>query len=133
MYSKPVLSSSQARAIADKALAVAEELNLGISVAVVDDGGYILAVQKMDKAGKLTPKVAVEKARTAALMRAPSGAMQSRLKDEPALLRLTDYLPMAGGLPVIHAGECAGAVGISGGTAEQDTHVATCALTALED
>lgn len=133
MHSRPILTSSQARAVVDKALVVAAELNLSISVAVVDDGGYVLAVHKMDKAGKLTPKVAFEKARTAALMRAPSGAMQARLKDEPALLRLTDYLPMAGGLPVIHAGECAGAVGISGGTAEQDVLVATSALAAIGD
>lgn len=132
MHTKLVLSCNRARAIADKALAAAQDQGLAISVAVVDDGGFLLAALKMEKAGKLTPKVAMEKASTAALMRAPSAVLQSRVKDDPALLRLTDYLPMAGGLPVMHAGECAGAVGISGGTAEQDTQIANIALSVLE-
>ena len=132
MHTKPVLSCASARAILDKALTAAEDAGYAMSVAVVDDGGYLLAVQKSQNAGKITPKVAIEKARTAALMRAPSAALQGRLQDEPALLRLTDYLPMAGGFPVMHDGECAGAVGISGGTAEQDTEIAQAALAALE-
>jgi glc operon protein GlcG len=131
MHTKPVLSSANARNIVDKALTAAEEAGYSISVAVVDDGGYLLAMQKAQNAGKLTAKVAIEKARTAALMRGPSGVLQNRVKEDPALLRLTDYLPMAGGLPVMHGGECAGAVGISGGTAEQDIEIAEAALTAL--
>ena len=132
MHTKPVLSPANARNIVDKALMAAEDAGYSISVAVVDDGGYLLAMQKTQNAGKLTAKVAIEKARTAALMRAPSAALQSRLREDPALLRLTDYLPMAGGFPVMHDGECAGAVGISGGTAEQDTEIAEAALSALE-
>ena len=132
MQTKPVLSPANARNIVDKALMAAEAAGYSISVAVVDDGGYLLAMQKTQNAGKMTAKVAIEKARTAALMRAPSAALQNRLHEDPALLRLTDYLPMAGGLPAMHDGECAGAVGISGGTAEQDTEIAQAALTALE-
>ncbi|OCC23573.1 hypothetical protein MB02_10375 [Croceicoccus estronivorus] len=132
MQTKPILSSEIARRLLDAALDAAQAAGYTMSVAVVDDGGYPLALQRMERAGKLTAKVAMEKARTAALMRGPSGALQSRVKDDPALLRLTDYLPMAGGFPVMHEGECAGALGISGGTAEQDTEIATAALAILE-
>ena len=51
--------------------------------------------------------------------------------DEPALLRLTDYLPMAGGLPATIEGQCVGAIGVSGGTAAEDERVAAAGLEAL--
>lgn len=132
MYTKSHLSSSDARRLLDEALKAAEASGLAMSVAIVDDGGYPIALHRMDRAGKLTAKVALEKAHTAALMRGPTAALQNRVKDEPALLRLTDYLPMAGGLPVMIDGECAGALGVSGGTAEQDIAVATDALAILD-
>lgn len=91
-----------------------------MTIAIVDEGGYPLCLQRMDGAGLMTPKVALEKARTAALMRAPSRRLAERVAGEPALLRLTDYLPMAGGLPLTIDGTCVGAIGVSGGTAEQD-------------
>ena len=64
-------------------------------------------------------------------MRAPSGALTARLKDEPELLRLTEYLPMPGGQPIRHDGVCIGGIGISGGNAEQDETIARAGLEAL--
>ena len=132
MKYKPVLISAQARQVLDAALAAAEGSSRAMAIAVVDEGGYPLALQRMDGAGLMTGKVALEKARTAALIRAPSGRLADRLAAEPALLRLTDYLPMAGGLPIVLDGQCVGAIGVSGGTPEQDEEVGTAALAVLE-
>lgn len=128
---KPVLTASQARRMLDAALDTARAEGLAMSVALVDDGGYPLALQRLDGAGLMTGKVAVEKARTAALIRAPSGRLADRLAAEPALLRLTDYLPMAGGLPATIEGQCVGAIGVSGGTPAQDERVGAAGLAAL--
>ena len=127
-----MLISAQARQVLDAALAAAEGSSRAMAIAVVDEGGYPLALQRMDGAGLMTGKVALEKARTAALIRAPSGRLADRLAAEPALLRLTDYLPMAGGLPIVLDGQCVGAIGVSGGTPEQDEEVGTAALAVLE-
>lgn len=131
MNSKPVVAACDARRILDAALAAAAHSGLAMTIAVVDEGGYLLCAQRMDGAGLMTPKVAIEKARTAALMRAPSRRLAERIDGEPALLRLTDYLPMAGGLPILVDGQCAGAIGVSGGTADQDEAVGAAGLAAL--
>lgn len=131
MNSKRVLAACETRRILDAALGAAERSGLPMTIAVVDEGGYLLCAERMDGAGLMTPKVAIEKARTAALMRAPSRRLADRVESEPALLRLTDYLPMAGGLPILVDGQCVGAIGVSGGTADQDEAVCTAGLTEL--
>lgn len=132
MKHKPMLDADMARRALDAALDAARTEGLAMSVGIVDEGGYPLCLQRLDGAGLLTGKVALEKARTAALMRAPSRRLADRLASEPALLRLTDYLPMAGGLPILADGQCIGAIGVSGGTADQDEQIGAAGLRALE-
>ena len=131
MKSKAVLTAIELDAMVDAALAKAAELGLAATVALCDDGGHAHRLYRMDGTGAMTPVVAAAKARTAALMRAPSGALTARLKDEPELLRLTEYLPMPGGLPITHDGQCIGAIGISGGSAAQDEAIAEAGRAAL--
>jgi len=131
MNHKPVLGADQARAILDAALAAARSEGLAVSVAVTDEGGYPLALARLDGAGLMTAKVAEQKARTAALIRAPSRRLADRIVTEPALLRLTDYLPMAGGLPILAEGQCVGGVGVSGGSPDQDERIGEAGLGAL--
>lgn len=130
MKTKAIISAPTARHMLDAALEAAQAEGLAMSVAVVDDGGYMLCLQRSDNAGLMTPSVATDKARTAALIRAPSRVLADRVAAEPALLRLTEYLPMAGGLPLIVDGQCVGAVGVSGGSAEQDERVAAAGIAA---
>lgn len=129
---KRVLRLEQARAMVDVACDAASREGLTMSIAVVDDGGYPLSLARMDGAGLLTAKVAMEKARTAALLRAASRMLAERIADEPALLRLTEYLPMAGGLPVKLDNQCIGAIGVSGGSADQDERIAAAGIRAME-
>ncbi|QIG78851.1 GlcG/HbpS family heme-binding protein [Stakelama tenebrarum] len=131
MHTKPVLGAADIRRMLDAAWQAAEAAGHAMSIAFADDGGYPLALQRMDGAGLMTGKVAMEKARTAALLRAPSAVLQDRVKQDPALLALTDYLPMAGGVPIRVDDAIVGAVGISGGTPEQDGAIAAAALAAL--
>lgn len=128
---KPTLNAALARSALDAAVAAAKTTGLAMSVAVVDDGGYPLCLERMDGAGLLTAKVASEKARTSALLRAPSRALADRVATDPALLRLTDYLPMTGGLPIVAEGCCIGAIGVSGGTPEQDEQAGQAGIEAL--
>lgn len=130
MKTKPILTTETARRMLDASLAAARTEGIAISVAVVDDGGYAICLQRADNAGLMTPRVATDKARTAALMRAPSRLLADRVSTEPALLRLTEYLPMAGGVPLLVDGQCAGAIGVSGGTADQDERVAAAGIAA---
>ncbi|MDG2532144.1 heme-binding protein [Sphingomonas sp. HITSZ_GF] len=131
MIVKHGLDAAALDAMLDAGLAQARAINVAATIAIVDEGGYACRLYRSDGTGAMTPAVALAKARTAALMRAPSGALTARLKDEPELLRLTDYLPMPGGLPVRYEGACIGGVGVSGGTGEQDVAIAQAALDAL--
>ena len=132
MQLKPFIDAQDARLMLEVAITAAEEANLAMSVAVVDAAGYPIALQRMDRAGLMTADVALRKARTAALLRAPSRVLADRVAADPALLRLTDYLPMAGGLPVLADGAVAGAIGVSGGTPDQDETVGKAGVAALE-
>ncbi|AHE54459.1 GlcG/HbpS family heme-binding protein [Sphingomonas sanxanigenens] len=131
MKTKAVLGGADLDAMLAAARAKAQEIGIAATIAIVDDGGYPFRLERCDGAGAMTPAVATAKARTAALMRAPSGVLTSRLKDEPELLRLTDYLPMPGGLPVRWDGMCIGGIGVSGGNAEQDVAIAEAGIAAI--
>ncbi|MBX3594364.1 heme-binding protein [Sphingomonas sp.] len=133
MQLRPYLDARDARNLIDAALAAATREGVAITAAVADAGGYPLALARMDGAGMLTADVAQRKARTAALLRAPSRVLAERVASDPALLALTDYLPMAGGVPIRAENDVvAGAIGISGGTADQDERIAATAIGALD-
>ena len=102
-----------------------------VSIAIVDEGGYLLLFERLDGAGLLTPEVAIRKARTAALSRGPTKALEDRAKDRPAFLRISEYLPLQGGVPIKYQGECIGAIGVSGVQSEEDEQIANAGLAAL--
>lgn len=131
LIQRPVIDQHEASALVQAALAAAATQDCRISVAVCDGSGFPLALLRMDGAGLLTAKAAGQKARTAALLRAPSGVLAERARGDATLLKLEDYLPMEGGVPVIVGGQCLGAVGISGGNPQQDVAIAEAAVAAL--
>lgn len=131
MKTKPVPQAPELDRILAAARSEAQARGLAMTIAIVDDGGYPLRLERMDGAGLLTPKVALAKARTAALLRAPSQVLADRVAAEPALLALTDYLPMPGGVPLMVDGACVGGIGISGGKPEDDEAVAAAGASTL--
>lgn len=119
--------------IVQAAIAKAEELNIKISVAVCDSGGHLLAFNRTRGAIWISASVAQGKAAAASAFGRPSGAVPS---DSPVMQAIVAsqggrILPAQGGLPLFRDGELIGAVGVSGGTGQEDEDCAEAGVTAL--
>jgi glc operon protein GlcG len=131
MRTKPALTAQDAETMMAACKANAAAKGWAVSIAIVDDGGYLLALERLDGAGVLTPDVAAAKARTAALSRMPTKNLEDRVKERPAFLKITEYLPLQGGMPIKIGGECVGAIGVSGVQSHEDEQVASAGIAAL--
>jgi uncharacterized protein GlcG (DUF336 family) len=130
------LTLEQASVIVDKALAKARESKFRpVCVAVLDGGGHLKALKREDGASILRPKIAVGKAWGAVGMGESSRRLSERLKDRPAFLGALSAMsegkvvPVAGGVLIIRQNEIIGAVGVSGGTADEDE---VCAIAGIQ-
>jgi uncharacterized protein GlcG (DUF336 family) len=102
-----------------------------VSIALVDEGGYLWHLERMEGAGLTTPEVALGKARTAALTRQPSRVWEERVKERPAFINYPTEILIWGGLPIMHQGECVGGIGVSGVASQDDEKVAQAGIDAL--
>jgi uncharacterized protein GlcG (DUF336 family) len=129
-----VLTLELARRLIDAAETEAREQGLALSFAVVDAGGHVVAIARMDDADWITPEVALGKAWTAAAFRAPSAAQGDKAKELVAFAGSISaathgrYTPQIGGLPVVVDGAAAGGMGASGAAGHQDEAVVRAAL-----
>lgn len=129
-----MLDLTLARNLIDEAQAEARSRDLLLSFAVVDAGGHVVAIARMDGADWITPEVALGKAWTAAAFRAPSAAQGDKAKDLIAFAGSISaathgrYTPQIGGLPVVVDGAPAGAMGASGATGAEDEAVVRAAI-----
>jgi uncharacterized protein GlcG (DUF336 family) len=129
-----VLTLDQARALIDAGEEEARSRDLKLSFAVVDAGGHIVALGRMDDADWITPEVALGKAWTAAAFRAPSDAQGQKAKDLVAFAGSISaatrgrYTPQIGALPIEIDGRAAGAMGASGATGQEDEDVVRAAV-----
>jgi len=133
MNSKPFLGVDDARLIAAAAEAEARQNNWPVTVAIVDDGGHLLWLQRLDGAAPISAQIAPAKARTAAL-----GRRDSRIYEEMINGPRTAFLSapglegmLEGGVPVMVQGHCIGAVGVSGVKASDDAQIARAGIAAL--
>lgn len=132
------LTLEGARAVLAAAERHAIEIKVPMNIAVVDDGGHLLAFARMDGAKPASIAVSLVKARAAAMRRAPTGPAMSGDQVNVALaLGLASaapehQTPIRGGLPLVIDGEVVGAIGVSAGTEDQDLEVARAGVTALE-
>jgi glc operon protein GlcG len=131
MRHKPALTAADADRIITAARRLADERQWRVAIAVVDDGGYLLRLDRMDGAGPQTPEVATMKARTAALSRGPSKRMEDLVRERPGMLRFPDRLPIQGGLPLTHEGECVGGIGVSGVQSHEDEEISAAGVAAV--
>lgn len=130
------LTREAARRLADAAQAAAARSGIAIAVAVVDRGGHVILVDRMDAAATCAVPLAVSKAETAAATLAPTqtwfGSTQPGMADWGMNAALGGrFNAMPGGLPVAIAGQVAGAIGVSGGEAAQDVACASAAIASL--
>jgi glc operon protein GlcG len=131
MRQKFSLTSTEAHAIVTAAKLEAAKNSWNVSVAVVDEGGYLLLLERMDGAVLTSPEIATLKARTAALARVPTKFLEDVTKERAATLMFPGRLPVQGGLPILYQGECVGAVGVSGVKSPEDEQIAGAGLAAL--
>lgn len=130
------LTLAGARAALDAALAHAESIGARMNVAVTDAGGTVVAFARMDGAFNLSGGIARDKARTVVgFGGAPSGGLYEAIAGEPAvrdgIANREGVAAFGGGVPILVDGELVGAVGASGGSAEEDTQVAQAGADAI--
>src|SRR3979490_3411029 len=123
----PAISLENAKKAAAPALAEAAKNKWTVAVAIVDPGGNLVYYEKMDNTQIGSANVAIDKARTAALFKRPTKAVQDALAgggDSIRILRLQGVVPVEGGIPLIVDGKIVGAIGVSGATSAQDAQCA---------
>lgn len=103
-----------------------------VAITVVDANGDLILFQKLDETQPGSIKVSQGKARTAALFKRPTKAMEEMIASgKTAFLAVEGIIPIQGGLPVVVDGKVIGAIGVSGVTSAQDEQVATAGLAVL--
>ena len=131
MRNRSSLTASDAQTMMAACKAAAQANGWIVSIAIVDEGGYLMLFDRMDGVGLLTPQVAIAKARTAALSRIPTKALEDRLTERPSFYKLPEYLPLQGGIPIKAAGDCIGGIGVSGAQPHEDEQIAKAGIAAL--
>jgi glc operon protein GlcG len=126
----------EAQEILTKAHAKAAELGIRVTVAVVDQGGLLVALSRMDGAPPLSPQIAEAKAVGAAMLHRDGAALAELAKDRPGFFSVADRLvrvpivPGLGSILVKHGDELVGAIGVSGGRPDQDLECAEAGISA---
>jgi len=133
MNTRPFLSLTDVKRIAAAAEAEAQANSWIVTIAIVDDGGHLLWLQRLDGAAPLSAYIAPAKARTAAL-----GRRESRIYEEMINQGRTSFLSvpeidglLEGGVPILVDGHCLGAVGVSGVKSTEDAQIARAGIAAL--
>ena len=125
------LTLDGARRILDAAHARALAMGVPQNIVVVDEGGHMLAMVRMDGAKPLSVLSAHAKAKTAASVRAPTGGAPADAELKLAMAQDLHFTNLRGGLPIVVDGACIGAIGVGSGSGDQDLEVARAGLAAL--
>lgn len=131
--SQRTLGSEEVKAIAQAAEERAKKDNWKVVIAIVDAGGHLLYLQRMDGVQIASIEVAQKKAKAAAFYKRPTKAFEEGLKSgNQGLMLLPGVIASEGGVPIIHDGQVIGAVGVSGVTSAQDGIIANAGIDALK-
>jgi glc operon protein GlcG len=135
------LNLAGAELIIDRAREKGAEMKVNVNIAVVDEGGHLLAFARMDQARPASATTAITKATAAATMRQPTGPVRRGDAEADVLLNVAlqnaaaasggKMTSLFGGVPVVVNGQVIGAVGVGGGTGEQDAEIARAGIDAL--
>jgi uncharacterized protein GlcG (DUF336 family) len=133
MLSKPVLTLEDTRAMAAAAEAEARANGWAVTIAIVDDGGHLLWLQRLDGAAPISAEIAPAKARTAALGRRESKVYEDMINGGRTSFLSAPVLTgmLEGGVPVVAQGQVVGAVGVSGVKSTEDAQIARAGIAAL--
>lgn len=131
MKTKPCLTLADVKKVAAACEAEAIRNKWDVVIAILDDGGHLLWLQRMDGATPFNAEVAVEKGRSAAVSRRSTKNWEDRITAGRNAVLKMPVLPVQGGLPIMVQGECAGGIGISGVQSHEDEQIAQAGLDAL--
>ncbi|MCF5276149.1 heme-binding protein [Pseudomonas syringae] len=133
MKIKAVLTQTEVSLMLGAAREEAQANGWAVSIAVVDDGGHLLAFERLDDAAAISSYIAIEKARTSALGKRESKGYEEMVNGgRTACLSAPLLTSLEGGVPVIVDGQVIGALGVSGVKAEQDAQIARAGVAALD-
>ena len=130
---KSVLTSADVKKIAAAAEAEALANNWAVTIAIVDDGGHLLSLQRLDGAAPLSAHIAPAKAKTSAMGRRETKVYEDIINNGRTAFVTVPYVDgmLEGGVPVIVDGQVIGAVGVSGVKSDQDAQIAKAGIAAL--
>ncbi len=122
---KKMLTLESAKKIAASADAEAKKRNARVVIAIVDDGGNLIFLERLDDTQVASVDVGIGKARTAAIFRRPSREFEDQIRSgRIAALALPGATPLQGGIPIFFEGKVIGAIGVSGETPAEDEEIA---------
>jgi glc operon protein GlcG len=131
---KKALTLEGAKKIIAAAVAEAKSKNApGAAIAVVDDGGNLVAVERLDNTFAAGANISIGKARTSALFKRPTKVFEDIInKGRTTMVALPDFTPLQGGIPIIVDGQVIGGIGVSGAaSAQQDEEIAIAGANTL--
>ena len=131
LIDKKSLTLEAAQKIATASLVEARANNWNVIIAVVDEGGHLITLNRMETAQYGSIDVAIGKAQTAAAFRRPTKVLEDVAKTRPTLSTIANAYLLEGGVPIIYNGQVIGAVGVSGATSQQDAQVAEAGINSL--
>ena len=133
MKTKHELELADVKAIAAAAEAEALRNQWAVTIAIVDDGGHLLWLQRLDGAAAVSAHIAPSKARTAALGRRESKVYEDMVNGGRASFLSAPGIDglLEGGVPILKDGQCLGAVGVSGVKSTEDAQIARAGIAAL--
>jgi glc operon protein GlcG len=132
LVTKKALTLEAAKKLASVAEAEALKNKWNMVVAVVDDGGNLVCLERMDNTQIGSIEVAIQKAKTAILFKRPTKVYEDLVaQGKTDILGVPGVIPIEGGLPLVVDGQYIGAIGVSGGTRQQDGVVAKAAVDAF--
>jgi len=120
LLDRKTLALEGAKKVAAAAIAEAKKNNEGGAIAIVDDGGNLLYLERIDGTFPAGAMISIGKARTAALFKKPTSAFEDIIKNgRTAMVALQDFTPLQGGVPLELDGRVVGAIGVSGAASQQ--------------
>lgn len=132
MKTRSMLTLEDCKKISTAAEAEAKKNNWNVCIAILDDGGHLLHLVRMDGATPANARIATEKGRTAAETRRSTAMWEERIKGgRTSMLGMPGITPVQGGVPIVIDGVCIGAVGVSGVQSHEDEQIAKAGIDTL--
>ena len=133
MQTKPILTLEDVKKIAAAAEAEAVANNWAVVISIVDDGGHLMWLQRLDGAAPVSAYIAPAKAKTAALGRRESKIYEDMINNGRVSFTTAPYIDgmLEGGVPIVFDGQVVGAVGVSGVKSAEDAQIAKAGIAAL--